>query len=569
MVSLKEIRRQIEREPFIDVRDESGIKLPETGWAPSFALEHVTFAYPSRPTIPALNDVSVTIETGTVTAFVGPSGSGKSTTASLLLREYDPETANIPNLNDPIPEDKEDAGNGKDVKETEKARRQSSDIEKATPPAEGEELVKGGGKVYFAGRDIREYNLRWLRSQVAVVSQNPQLFTATVFENVAAGLTGTDLEYRPDIDGAEDAAPEIKARTAKIRELCSEAMQKAQAWQFVSKLPEGMDTMIAGGRTGVLSGGQRQRLAIARALVRKPACMLLDEATSALDADTEEKIRVMLEQELAERGMTTILIAHRLSTVAKAGRIIVMKDGRVVDQGRYEELMDKNRPDQTFRHLAITQRADPDVADDDVPEESMNKENNALEGKWNAVAPLPVAPNGRDQPITSAFSTSDRTAVDTMHHHDGTHLHPGHVRKASSISRVKRPDIPWTASGRGSTMFQHEHGLEDAASALYRNISRNTALTDGEDVEQAVTPEMGKEERRQSFQRFFKLIKSQKWFFLVGTLGGIIAGGSFPIAGWMTGEAVHSLSDAYANPGINTWALWFLILAIIDLVIYL
>ncbi|GHJ89384.1 hypothetical protein NliqN6_5786 [Naganishia liquefaciens] len=568
MVSLKEIRRQIEREPFIDVRDESGEKLPETGWAPSFALEHVTFAYPSRPTIPALNDVSVTIETGTVTAFVGPSGSGKSTTASLLLREYDPETANIPNPNDPKTEDKEDAGDGKDIKQTEKARRVSSDIEKAATPTEGEELVKGAGKVYFAGRDIREYNLRWLRSQVAVVSQNPQLFTATVFENVAAGLTGTDFEYRPDIDGAEDAPPEIKARTAKIRELCSEAMQKAQAWQFVSKLPKGMDTMIAGGRTGVLSGGQRQRLAIARALVRKPACMLLDEATSALDADTEEKIRLMLEQELAERGMTTILIAHRLSTVAKAGRIIVMKDGRVVDQGRYEELMDKNRPDQTFRQLAITQRADPDVADDNVPEDSMYKEKETLEGEWSAIEPLPVGPIGRDQPITSAFSTSDQTAVDSTRHNDGQHLHPAHIRKASSISRLKRPDIPWTASGRGSTMFQHEHGLEDAASVLHRNTSRNTALTDGEDVEQAVSPEMGKEERRQSFQRFLKLVKSQKWFFLIGTLGGIIAGGSFPIAGWMTGKAVHSLSDAYANPGINTWALWFLILAIIDLVIY-
>lgn len=569
MVSLKEIRRQIEREPFIDVREESGVKLPETGWAPSFSLENVTFAYPSRPTIPALNNVSVKIETGTVTAFVGPSGSGKSTTASLLLREYDPETANIPNPNDPVTEDKEDAGDGKEIKDTEKARRQSRDIEKATTPAEGEELVKGGGKVFFAGRDIREYNLRWLRSQVAVVSQNPQLFSATVFENVAAGLTGTDFEYRPDIDGADDASPDIKERTARIRELCSEAMRKAQAWQFVSKLPEGMDTMIAGGRTGVLSGGQRQRLAIARALVRKPACMLLDEATSALDADTEEKIRLMLEQELAERGMTTILIAHRLSTVAKAGRIIVMKDGRVVDQGRYEELMEKDRPDQTFRQLAITQRADPDVADDDVPENSMDKDNDTLEIKWNAVGPLPVAPSGRDQPVTSAFSTSDRTAVDTTHHYDGTHLYPGHIRKASSISHFKRPDIPWTASGRGSTMFQHEHGLEDAASAIYRTSSRNTALTEGEDVEQPISPEMEKEERRQSFRRFFRLIKSQKWFFLTGILGGILAGGSFPIAGWMTGEAVHSLSDAYANPGINTWSLWFLILAIIDLFIYL
>ena len=545
MVALKEIRNHIERQPFIDVRNESGIKLPEMGWNPSFALENVTFAYPSRPAVPALNNVSVKIQPGTVTAFVGPSGSGKSTTASLLLREYDPETANIPNSNDPIPEGKEDDGDGKDIKETEKARRQSSDIEKATPPAEGEELVKGGGKVYFAGRDIREYNLRWLRSQVAVVSQNPQLFTATVFENVAAGLTGTDLEYRPDIDGAEDAPPEIKARTAKIRELCSEAMQKAQAWQFVSKLPEGMDTMIAGGRTGVLSGGQRQRLAIARALVRKPACMLLDEATSALDADTEEKIRVMLERELAERGMTTILIAHRLSTVAKAGRIIVMKEGRVVDQGRYEELMDKNRPDQTFRQLALTQRADPDLAHDAD-----------TDGEGNEAKHGPLASGRRDQPISAAVSTSDCTAVELKREHQATHTQLGHVRKASLVYRRKRPDTPWTTSGRGSLLFQPEHGLENPASALRQ-------------LEQAVFPEMKKEDRQQSLHRSFSLVTSQKWFCLIGTLGGLSTGVSYPLAGWMTGGAVHSLSDVAVYPGINTWAFWFLILAIINLVVCL
>lgn len=566
MVSLKEIRRQIEREPFIDVRNEGGIKLPETGWAPSFALENVTFAYPSRPTVPALNDVSVHIETGTVTAFVGPSGSGKSTTASLLLREYDPETANIPNKNDPIPEAVEDDG-GEKKEKGDKAQRRS-DVEKADRPVEDEAPVKGSGKVYFAGRDIREYNLRWLRSQVSVVSQNPQLFSATVFENVAAGLTGTDLEYRPDIDGAADAPPEIKERTAKIRELCSEAMQKAQAWQFVSKLPEGMDTMIAGGRTGVLSGGQRQRLAIARALVRKPACILLDEATSALDADTEEKIRIMLEKELEERGMTTILIAHRLSTVAKAGRIIVMKDGQVVDQGTYEELMEKDRPDQTFRHLAITQRADPDIADDDVPEDTMNKQNDALQQEWDTVEPLPTAPSGRAQPVISVVSPSEKTAVDTAHAHEGSHHHPPKFHRSSFSSHLKRPDIPFTASGRGSTMFQHEHGLEDAASALYRSGSRGTA-TDSGDVEQPVLPELDKEERRRSLQRFYQLLKSQRWFFTLGIIAGVLAGASFPIAGWMTGEAVHSLSDRFAHPGINTWSLWFLVLAVIDLFIYL
>lgn len=570
LVQLKELRRQIERQPFIDVRNESGIKLPETGWEPSFALENVTFAYPSRPTVPALNNVSVRIETGTVTAFVGPSGSGKSTTASLLLREYDPETANVPNKNDPIPEENDDESESDketSVKSEKKSAKTSTDIEKAVSADDQEPPVKGGGKVYFAGCDIREYNLRWLRSQVAVVSQNPQLFSATVFENVAAGLTGTTLEYRPDIDGRPDAPPETLQRTAEIRELCAEAMRKAEAWQFVSKLPEGMDTMIAGGRTGVLSGGQRQRLAIARALVRKPACILLDEATSALDADTEEKIRVMLERELEERGMTTILIAHRLSTVAKAGRIIVMKEGRVVDQGTYAELMDKHRPDQTFRHLAITQRADPDVADDEVPEDSMDKELPAQD--IEDIEPVPTAPAGRAQPTFPTFSTSGTTAVDSDPVQHSTHVRPERLRKQSSLSRLKRPENTWTVSGRGSTMFQHEHAMDDKSNSLQPTGSRTTAQTNEEDLEQPISPELEKEERRRSVRNFFKLLKSQRWFFIIGTVGGLIAGGSFPIAGWMTGEAVHSLSDQSARPSINTWSMWFLILAIIDLFIYL
>lgn len=484
MISLKQIRRQIEREPFIDVREESGIKLPETGWAPSFALENVIFAYPSRPTIPALNNVSVKSETGTVTAFVGPSGSGKSTLVSLLLREYDPETANIPDKNDAIPADKEGA-------------RLPTDIRAPDIP---EALVKGAGKVYFAGRDIREYNLRWLRSQLAVVPQNPQLFTGTVFENVAAGLVGTAAEYRPDIDGAADASPNIKKRAIEIRQLCLEAMQKSQAWSFVSRLPRGMDTMISGGRTGVLSGGQGQRLAIARALVRNPTCLLLDEATSALDAETEERIRLVLEREFVERGMTTIIIAHRLSTVAKAGRIIVMKEGRVVDQGRYEDLMDKNRPDQTFRKLANMQRVDHDCTDCDTAGEMMSAGSSAMAEERRLFQPS--------------------TGVQTD---------------------AKHTTAPCNASS-------------PAVSSRKANFEEE---------------KQNEEKGRRSARVFFKHIVSQKGYFITGGLAGVLAGIPYPIVGWMTGNAVHSLSDVKARPGINSWSLWFLVVAIIDLFSYL
>lgn len=489
IVLLKKLRQQLERQPHIDIRDHSGIELPETGWVPSYKLENVTMSYASRPTVPALKNVSVKVESGTLTAFVGPSGSGKSTIAALLLREYDPETANTLNASDDKIKDTMDDEEGQINKPDPKALQDTSDSEKAMWTAQ-EEPVRGTGKIYFADRDVRGYDLRWLRSQVAVVPQDPQLFTATVFENVAAGLTGTEFEYRPDIDGASNATPEMKDRTAKIRELCGEALRKAQAWQFVSKLPQGIDTMIAGGRTGILSGGQKQRIAIARALIRKPACILLDEATSALDAETEEKIRLMLEQEQAERGMTTIVIAHRLATIAKAHRIIVMKEGRVVDQGRYEDLVEKSRPDQTFRQLAMTQLHEVEAVGDDVPSSDP-----VLGEKSSTVAYSPT------QSIASEIwsTTSDK--------------------------------------------------LENNSGVVPLSLQEN--------------------ERRRSFRRFLTLIASQKWFFLTGAFGGLLAGGSFPVFQWMYGQALESLRDKEAHPSVNTWSMWLLILAIAELLVFL
>lgn len=437
--------------------------------------------------------MSLQIEAGIVTSIVGFSGCGKSTTASLLLREFDPETANIRNENDSITENVDPAGDVRKERKDEKTQFQSSDIEKANLSIWGDATIKGSGRVYFAGRDIREYNLRWLRSQIVVVLQTPQLFTGTVFENVAAGLTGTDLEYRPDIDGASDALPEIKERTTKIRHLCSEALQKAQASDFVSKLPQRMDTMVTGGRNRVLSGGQRQRIAIARALVRKPLCMILDEATSAVDAVTEEKIRLMLEKESEGRGMTTIIIAHRLSTVAKADRIIVMKDGRVVAQGLYEDLMDKDRLDQTFRQLAIAQRAETNIEYPHVPANLVGIQND---------------PDAKPSGVLSPVSSTSTAATST-------------------------------------------------SSAL------------PSDLEHAVPLELEENERPRSLRRFFTLLKSQKWFFTIGIVAGLVAAGSLPLSGWLAGEAIHSLSDRFASPGINTWALWFMVMAFIDLFIYL
>jgi ABC-type multidrug transport system fused ATPase/permease subunit len=191
---------------------------------------------------------------------VGASGSGKTTLSRLLLRFYDPEA----------------------------------------------------GRVTLDGRDIREIPLADLRGAMAVVSQDPVLFSGSVRENIRYGrLDASDAEVE-------------------------EAARLANADGFIRDFPDGYDTRV--GERGVqLSGGQRQRVSIARAILRDPKVLILDEATSALDAQSEGVVQEALEA--LQRGRTTLVIAHRLSTIRDADRIIVLQQGRLVEQGRHEELL--------------------------------------------------------------------------------------------------------------------------------------------------------------------------------------------------------------------------------------
>ena len=169
------------------------------------------------------------------------------------------------------------------------------------------------GAVLLDGHDLREYPLDRLRSQIALVDQQVRLFNATIAENIAYGL-----------DVLPDEAQIIEAAKA------------ANAWEFIDKLPDGLRTQL--GQNGVnLSGGQRQRLAIARALLKNAPILILDEATSALDTESERLIQAALERLVV--GRTTLVIAHRLSTVQNADRIVVMQDGLIEEQGRHEELL--------------------------------------------------------------------------------------------------------------------------------------------------------------------------------------------------------------------------------------
>ncbi len=187
------------------------------------------------------------------------------------------------------------------------------------------------GQVLVDGADVREVQLQSLRSHIGLVTEDPFLFSATVHENIAY------------------------ARADASREEVEQAARRAQAHEFIAKLPGGYDTLI-GERGLTLSGGQRQRLAIARALLADPRILILDDATSSVDASTEQEIKEALREVM--RGRTTFIIAHRLSTIALADEIVVLERGRVTARGGhdelvkvspvYREIVEKGLPDQVF-----------------------------------------------------------------------------------------------------------------------------------------------------------------------------------------------------------------------------
>jgi len=246
-------------ESLIPMLAAKGIQTPPA-MGSQLSFEAVNFNYPSRPDQPALKDLNLSVAEGKSLALVGPSGAGKSTVLELLQRFYDPSA----------------------------------------------------GRIVLNGVDIRQLDTATLRSQLAVVPQQPALFTNDVWYNIRYG--------KPE---ATD-------------EQVMESAKAAHAHEFIMQLPEGYSSYL--GEQGTrLSGGQKQRLAIARAILKDPKILLLDEATSALDAESEYHVQRALETLMKNR--TTIIIAHRLATILHADSIAVLDQGQLVAQGSHTELL--------------------------------------------------------------------------------------------------------------------------------------------------------------------------------------------------------------------------------------
>jgi len=260
--SLTSVFEIIDREPKIDPDDNTGLKPPNVYG--SIEFKNVDFSYPVRPEVLVLSNFNLKVSGGQTVAVVGVSGSGKSTIISLIERFYDPMS----------------------------------------------------GQVLLDGRDLKAFNLRWLRSHMGLIQQEPVIFSTTIRENI------------------------IYARHNATEAEMKEAARIANAHHFISSLPHGYDTHV--GMRGVdLTPGQKQRIAIARVVLKNAPILLLDEASSAIESESSRVVQEALDT-LVMGNKTTILIAHRAAMMKHVDNIVVLNGGRIVEQGTHDSLMDLN-----------------------------------------------------------------------------------------------------------------------------------------------------------------------------------------------------------------------------------
>ncbi|KAI1376245.1 P-loop containing nucleoside triphosphate hydrolase protein [Hypoxylon crocopeplum] len=302
--------------------DRGGLKDPDVSATNDIVFKDVDFAYPSRPHVKVMDQLNLTIEAGKLTAIVGPSGSGKSTIVGLIERWYTLHDQYI--IAKAIEKDKKKEQEAKAKKAKGKKKSKDDDSDDETPVVETEDAgppVELKGSISTGNHELDEMDLKWWRSQIGLVQQEPFLFNDTIYRNVAHGLIGSEFEHENE---------------ERKKELVKEACKEAFADEFIDRLPDGYETLV--GENGTkLSGGQRQRICIARAVIKRPKILILDEATSAIDVRGERIVQAALDK--VSQNRTTITIAHRLSTIKKADTIVVLKKGKVVEKGTHDSLL--------------------------------------------------------------------------------------------------------------------------------------------------------------------------------------------------------------------------------------
>ncbi|KAH0763482.1 hypothetical protein KY290_019555 [Solanum tuberosum] len=430
------IYETIKHTPKIDPYDPSGIQLEDIKG--EIELKDVYFKYPARPDVQIFSGFSLYIPSGKTAALVGQSGSGKSTVISLLERFYDPEA----------------------------------------------------GEILIDGVDIKKFQLKWLRQQMGLVSQEPVLFATTIRENI--------------MYGKENASEE------EIRN----AIKLANAAKFIDKLPKGLDTMVGGHGTQI-SGGQKQRIAIARAILKDPRILLLDEATSALDVESERIVQDALSNIMI--NMTTVVVAHRLTTIRNADLIAVVNLGNLVEQGTHDELI--KDPDGAYSQLVQMQQKNKHVENTKGKEIEDSNAQKSLSCSKN--------PSGRSR----RFSISSRKSAS----------------KGASSRFSLAYDLGVTAAVDFHESIRRDDGAESSEYIVdsNRNVSTRKLMS------------------------LAYLNKPEVPIMLVGTVAASINGAVYPVFGLLISTAIKIFYESHheLRKDSRFWALMFVVIGVVIMIV--
>ncbi|XP_015070309.1 ABC transporter B family member 11-like isoform X2 [Solanum pennellii] len=424
------------RTPKIDPYDPRGIQLEDIKG--EIELKDVYFKYPARPDVQIFSGFSLYIPSGKTAALVGQSGSGKSTVISLLQRFYDPEA----------------------------------------------------GEILIDGVDIKKFQLKWLRQQMGLVSQEPVLFATTIRENI--------------MYGKENASEE------EIRN----AIKLANAAKFIDKLPKGLDTMVGGHGTQI-SGGQKQRIAIARAILKDPRILLLDEATSALDVESERIVQDALSNIMINR--TTVVVAHRLTTIRNADLIAVVNLGKLVEQGTHDELI--KDLDGAYSQLVQMQQKNKHVENTKGKEIEDSNEQKRLSCSKN--------PSGRSR----KFSISSWKSAS----------------KGSSSRYSLAYDLGVTAAIDFHESIRRDDGAESSEYIVDSNRNLST----------------------KKLMSLAYLNKPEVPIMLVGTIAASINGAVYPVFGLLLSTTIKIFYESHheLRKDSRFWALMFVVIGVVVMIV--